>query len=83
MGTYVLHEHTFLSRSGGELHSEEWFYWRSGYGRGLSPSIIARPFYPEHEHHSGLERQIEVVDPSRHLGEEYPSVDVQRRYGRT
>jgi hypothetical protein len=42
-----------------------------------------QPFYPEHEHHSGLERQVEVVDPARHLGEEYPSVDVQRRYGRT
>jgi hypothetical protein len=42
-----------------------------------------QPFYPDHDHHSGLERQIEIVDPARHLGEEYPSVDVQRRYGRT
>ena len=29
------------------------------------------------------QQQIEVVDSARHLGEEYPSVDVQRRYGRT
>jgi hypothetical protein len=42
-----------------------------------------RPFYPEHDQHTGLERQVEIVDPARHLGEEYPSVDVQRRYGRT
>jgi hypothetical protein len=42
-----------------------------------------RPFYPENEHSAEVERQIEVVDPARHLGEEYPSVDIQRRYGRT
>jgi len=43
----------------------------------------ARPsFYPENEHSTEIERQIEVVDPARHLGEEWPSVDVQRRYGR-
>ena len=39
-------------------------------------------FYPESEHSTEIERHIEVVDPARHLGEEYPSVDVQRRYGR-
>ena len=39
-------------------------------------------FYPENEHSTEIERHIEVVDPARHLGEEYPSVDVQRRYGR-
>ncbi len=39
-------------------------------------------FYPESEHSTEVERQMEVVDPARHLGEEYPSVDVQRRYGR-
>jgi hypothetical protein len=42
-----------------------------------------RPFYPKNEHSTEVERQIEVVDPARHLGEEYPSVDVQRRYGRS
>jgi hypothetical protein len=40
-------------------------------------------FYPESEHSTEVERHIEVVDPSRHLGEEYPSIDVMRRYGRT
>jgi hypothetical protein len=40
-------------------------------------------FYPEREHSAEVERHIEVVDPSRHLGEEYPSIDVMRRYGRT
>jgi hypothetical protein len=40
-------------------------------------------FYPESEHSTEVERRIEVVDPSRHLGEEYPSIDVMRRYGRT
>jgi hypothetical protein len=40
-------------------------------------------FYPESEHSAEVERHIEVVDPSRHLGEEYPSIDVMRRYGRT
>jgi hypothetical protein len=40
-------------------------------------------FYPENEHDAEIERHIEVVDPSRHLGEEYPSIDVMRRYGRT
>jgi len=42
-----------------------------------------RPFYPRNEHSTEVEQQIEVVDSARHLGEEYPSVDVQRRYGRT
>ena len=40
------------------------------------------PFYPANEHDKEVERQMEVVDPARHQGEEYPSVDVQRRYGR-
>jgi len=40
------------------------------------------PFYPANEHDKEVERQMEVVDPARHEGEEYPSVDVQRRYGR-
>jgi hypothetical protein len=40
-------------------------------------------FYPEGEHSTEVERQIEVVDPTRHLGEEYPSADLQRRYGRS
>ncbi|HEX3267876.1 MAG TPA: hypothetical protein VHQ98_07840 [Gaiellaceae bacterium] len=40
-------------------------------------------FYPESEHSTEVERHIEVVDPSRHLGEEYPSIDVLRRYGRS
>jgi hypothetical protein len=40
------------------------------------------PFYPANEHSTEVERQMEVVDPERHKGEEYPSVDVQRRYGR-
>jgi hypothetical protein len=38
-----------------------------------------RPFYPENEDSAEVERQIEVVDPASHLGEEYPSVDIQRR----
>jgi hypothetical protein len=42
-----------------------------------------RAFYPDDDPSSELERQIEIVDPARHLGEEYPSVDVLRRYGRT
>jgi len=41
------------------------------------------PFYLKNEHSTEVERQMEMVDPARHLGEEYPSVDIQRRYGRT
>ena len=34
----------------------------------------------ENEHSATVEWQIEVIDPARHLGEEYrPSVDIQRR----
>jgi hypothetical protein len=39
-------------------------------------------FYPANEHSKEVERQMEIIDPARHEGEEYPSVDVQRRYGR-
>jgi hypothetical protein len=49
----------------------------------ISRRRAREPFYPRNEHSNAVERQIEVVDPARHLGEEYPSVDVQRRYGRT
>jgi hypothetical protein len=42
-----------------------------------------RAFYPDDDPSTELERQIEIVDPARHLGEEYPSIDVLRRYGRT
>jgi len=40
------------------------------------------PFYLANEHDKAVERQMEIVDPARHEGEEYPSVDVLRRYGR-
>jgi hypothetical protein len=49
----------------------------------LSRRRSREPFYPKDEHSTEVERQMEVMDPARHLGEEYPSVDIQRRYGRT
>jgi hypothetical protein len=48
----------------------------------LARRRLREPFYPLNEHSTEVERQIEVVDPARHEGEDYPSVDVQRRYGR-
>jgi len=49
----------------------------------ISRRRAREPFYPRNEHSTEVERQMEVVDPARHLGEEYPSADIQRRYGRT
>jgi hypothetical protein len=56
--------------------------WRKRIRARVSRRRARQPFYPKSEHNTEIERQIEVVDPARHLGEEYPSVDVQRRYGR-
>ena len=58
----------------------------AGFLKRLRARLVRRrsrePFYPASEHSTEVERHIEVVDPARHEGEEYPSVDVQRRYGR-